>query len=77
MLCRANAKLDIKTGHVANVEVYCQDEEGSGYRGNPQTTLLPLGQLSCLAFMENSLPPAEEDTKSQRPLNLLCDQKIS
>lgn len=76
MLCRANAKLDIKTGHVADVEVYCQDGEGSGGRGNPQTTLFPLGQLSCLAFVKNSLPPAE-DTKSQRPLNLLCDQKIS
>lgn len=50
MLCRANAKLDIKTGHVADVEVYCQDGKGSGCRGNPQTTLLPLGQLSCLAL---------------------------
>lgn len=41
MLCRANAKLDIKTGHVADVEVYCQDGEGSGCRGDAEGTHKP------------------------------------
>lgn len=45
MLCRANVKFDLKTGHVSDMDIYCQAGEGSGCRGNPQTALLPWSAL--------------------------------
>lgn len=47
-----------------------------GKEVDAEGTHKPLSFLWVSSFVENSLPPAEE-TQSQRPLNLLCDQKIS